>query len=95
MAFSRRVDGTGLFSESISPAGECLSLMRYSKAEPLETDTRLMRDTALLLRGEICAQARCRYWTVRIFRKRLRLNNVHEKRGRKREKTCQKRDQNI
>ena len=39
MAFARRVDGTGLFSESVTPAGECLSLIRYSRAEALDTYT--------------------------------------------------------
>ena len=77
MAFARRVDGTGLFSESITPAGECLSLIRYSRAEALETDTALMRDTAMLLRGEISRRARLRYWTGRIFR--CRKKRIKEK----------------
>ena len=68
MAFARRVDGTGLFSESVTPAGECLSLIRYSTAVPVETDTALMRDTAMLLRSELSRKALPRYWIRRLFR---------------------------
>ena len=67
MAFAKRVDRTGLFSESVSPAGECLSLIRYSRAVPLETDTGLMRDTALLMRGEISKPAKIRYLARRLL----------------------------
>ena len=67
MAFARRVDGTGLFSESVTPAGECLSLIRYSRAKPNETDTVLMRDTALLIRGEISKRAKMRYVVRRLL----------------------------
>ncbi len=79
MAFARRVDGTGLFSESVTPAGECLSLIRYSRAKALDTDTALMRDTAMLLRGEISKSARLRYWISRIFlsRGRRRREKTH------------------
>ena len=54
-------------SESVSPAGECLSLIRYSRAVPLETDTGLMRDTALLVRGEISKPAKIRYLARRLL----------------------------
>ena len=67
MAFARRVDGTGLFSESVTPAGECLSLIRYSRAKPVETDTGLMRDTALLIRGEISKRAKMIYLVRRLL----------------------------
>ncbi len=67
MAFAKRVDGTGLFSESVTPAGECMSLIRYSRAEPVRTDTALMRDTALLLRGEISGGAKMRYLAHRLL----------------------------
>ena len=75
MAFARRVDGTGMFSESLTPAGECLSLIRYSRAEALETDTALMRDTAMLLRSEISKRGRLRYWIQRIFRSRKKAES--------------------
>ena len=73
MAFARRVDSEGRFSESVTPAGECLSLIRYSKADPLETDTGLMRDTAMLIRGELSPKGRIRYMAMRVcgFRKIL------------------------
>ncbi len=67
IAFAKRVDGTGQFSESVIPAGECLSLIRYSRATPLATDTELMRDTAMLLRGEISKGAKIRYLTHRLL----------------------------
>ncbi|MBR6164533.1 MAG: hypothetical protein IKQ45_01240 [Clostridia bacterium] len=67
MAFARRVDNAGIFSENLGPAGECLSLIRYSRAVPLQTDTGLMRDTALLVRGELSRQARLKYWFRRIL----------------------------
>ncbi len=73
MAFARRVDEEARFSESITPAGECLSLIRYSTADPVETDTGLMRDTALLIRGELSPKGRIRYMAARVsgFRKTL------------------------
>lgn len=67
MAFARRADSTALFTESISPAAECLSIIRYSRRHPMESDTALMRDTALLLQGEMTKQARIRYLFRRFF----------------------------
>ena len=67
ISFARRVDGTGMFSESVTPAGECLSVIRYSRAVPDERDTALMRDTALLLRGEISRSAKVRYLVRRLL----------------------------
>ena len=83
MAFARRVDRTGLFSESVTPAGECLSLIRYSRAVPLETDTGLMRDTALLLRGEISRPAKIRYLARRLLsnngiKRIIRRRKIHK-----------------
>ncbi len=66
MAFARRVDGSARFSESVTPAGECLSLIRYSTAKPMETDTGLMRDTALLIRGELSKKGKIRYMARRV-----------------------------
>ena len=67
MAFAHRVDKTALFTESVTPAAECLCLMRYSRSHPLESDTGLMRDTAMLLRGEISKGARLRHLIRRFF----------------------------
>ena len=67
MAFARRVDGICRFSESVSPAAECLSVIRYSTAHPLESDTGLMRDTALLLRSEMNGKSKVRYFAGRIL----------------------------
>lgn len=67
MAFAHRVDKTALFTESVTPAAECLCLIRYSRSHPLESDTGLMRDTAMLLRGEISKGARLRYLIRRFF----------------------------
>ena len=74
MAFARRIDRTAVWSLNLSPAGECLSLIRYSKASPMDTDTALMRDTATVLRGEISKPARLRYWLRRIFAPAQRKN---------------------
>ena len=73
MMFAKRVDSTARFSESVTPAGECLSLIRYSKAEPLPSDTGVMRDTARLVRGELSPKGKARYFLGRIagFRKNL------------------------
>ena len=67
-AFAQRVDHTGPFSESIAPAAECLSVIRYSQRSPMESDTGLMRDTALLLRSEMAKKAKARYLFQRFFR---------------------------
>ena len=67
MAFCRRVDRTGRFSVALGPVGECVSLIRYSRAVPQETDTRLLQDTALLLKGELSRPARLRYLARRFF----------------------------
>lgn len=67
-AFARRVDRTGPFSESIMPAAECLSVIRYSKKKPLESETGLMRDTAILIHGEMSRKARISYWLRRFFK---------------------------
>ena len=67
MSFTRRVDSTGRFSTSLSRVGECLSLLIYSTAGPIEEDTDLLRGSALSLRKDMSSQARFRYWTRRIF----------------------------
>ena len=66
MMFARRADSTALFSESVVPAGECLARISYSRAEPQEQDTGLMKDTAMLVRSELSKQAKIRYWIRRL-----------------------------
>ena len=67
IAFTKRVDGTGRFSESVTPAGECLALIRYSRKKPDEQDTGLMRDTAMLVWSEISEGAKMRYLIRRLL----------------------------
>ena len=67
MAFGRRVDRAGLFSVALSPVGECVSLIRYSRVDVTETDTGLLRDTSILLRSDLSRPARLRYLIRRFF----------------------------
>ena len=67
MAFGRRVDRNALFSVSLGPVGECVSLIRYSRAEVNETDIGLVRDTSILLKDELSKPARLRYLFRRVF----------------------------
>ena len=67
MAFGRRIDRTGIFTVALGPVGECLSLIRYSRAQAQATDTSLLQDTALLLRAELSRPARLRYFCRRLF----------------------------
>ena len=67
MAFGRRLDRTGPFSVALGPVGECISLIRYSRAEATETDTGLIRDTSILLKDELSRPARLRYLLRRSF----------------------------
>lgn len=72
--YMNRVDHTGLFSESLTPAGECLSRIRYSKSNPVESDTGLMRDTAILIRNEMSKKGQIRY-LVRRFTQMPKMNH--------------------
>ena len=67
MAFGRRVDKSGLFNVPIGPVGECVSLIRYSRAEVTRTDTELVRDTSILLKAELTRPGRLRYLLRRFF----------------------------
>ena len=67
MAFGRRVDRNTAFSVALGPVGECVSLIRYSRAEAEETDIGLVRDTSILLKSELSRPARVRYLFRRIF----------------------------
>ncbi len=67
MAFGRRVDRNAMFSVAMGPVGECVSLIRYSRAEVNETDIGLVRDTSILLKGELSRPAKLRYFLRRVF----------------------------
>lgn len=67
MRFARRVDRSPRFSVSILPCGECLSLIHYSRVQPLKSDTDLLRSTAGTVKKELTAPARMRYWLRRFF----------------------------
>ena len=67
MAFGRRIDRSGQFGIALGPVGECVSLIRYSRAVPGDTDTGLVRDTSILLKGELSRPARLRYLLRRFF----------------------------
>ena len=67
MAFGRRVDRSSAFSVSLGPVGECVSLIAYSRAVPSEADIGIVRDTSILLKGELSRPAKLRYLLRRIF----------------------------
>ena len=67
MAFGRRVDRTAAFSVALGPVGECISLIRYSRAEVNETDIGLVRDTSVLLKADLSRPAKVRYLLRRVF----------------------------
>ena len=67
MAFGRRIDRSGLFSASLGPVGECVSLIRYSRTDVAKTDVSLLRDTSVLLKDELSRPARLRYLVRRVF----------------------------
>ena len=67
MAFGRRIDRSALFTVSLGPVGECVSLIRYSRAEVTETDVGLVRDISILLKDELSRPARIRYLFRRVF----------------------------
>ena len=67
MAFGRRVDRNALFSVSLGPVGECISLIRYSRTKVNETDIGLVRDTSILLKDELSKPARIRYLFRRVL----------------------------
>ena len=67
MAFGRRADRAGVFSVSLGHAGECLSLIRYSRLSAAETDTALLRDTSQVMRRELSRPALLRYFIRRFF----------------------------
>ena len=68
MSFCRRIDRTSRFNVALNPVGECVSFIRYSRAGVAETDTGLLRDTAILLKGDLPRPARLRYLLRRLFR---------------------------
>ena len=66
MSFCRRIDRTSRFNVALNPVGECISFIRYSRAKAEETDIGLIRDTAILLKGDLTRPARLRYLLRRI-----------------------------
>lgn len=67
MAYGRRIDRTSHFNVSLNPVGECISWIRYAPVEVSETETAVLRDTAVLLKGDLSRPARLRYILRRIF----------------------------
>ncbi len=67
MAFGRRVDASGRFNISLGAAGECMSLVHYSRAHAQEGDIQLMQDTAVLLKSELSRPARLRCFLLRLL----------------------------
>ena len=67
MAFTRRLDREDRYSLSLSPAGECLSLIHYGAVRPLPEDTALLRESAQGLRRELSRTSRLRFWLRRLF----------------------------
>ena len=67
LGYAERIDRAGLFSCTIRPVGEIISMLVYSKVIPEPSDTLLIRKTAVTLRKEISKPARFRYWAGRIF----------------------------
>ena len=67
MALGRRIDRTARFGVSMNTVCECISLIRYSRADATEADTGLVRDSAILLKSELSRPALTRYFFRRIF----------------------------
>lgn len=67
MAFGRRVDRSSSYSVSMGPVGECISLIIYSRVVPTDLDIGMVRDSSILLKGELSSPARLRYLLRRIF----------------------------
>ena len=70
MAYGRRIDRASHFNVSLNPVGECISWIRYSRAEAGAAETGILRDTAVLLKGDLSRPARLRYYIRRIFIKK-------------------------
>ncbi len=67
ISFTRRVDCTGRFSETLGTVGECVSLVRYSTASCTPGDTALLEAAARALRKELDPPAKLKYWLRRLF----------------------------
>lgn len=67
MAFGRRIDRTARFGVSLNTVCECISLIRYSRSSATDTDTGLVRDSAVLLKSELSRPALARYFFRRVF----------------------------
>ena len=73
MAYGRRIDRASHFNVSLNPVGECISWIRYSPAEVTEAETAVLRDTAVLLKGDLSRPARLRYLVRRVFNKKAQF----------------------
>ena len=73
MAYGRRIDRASHFNVSLNPVGECISWIRYSPAEVTEAETAILRDTAVLLKGDLSRPARLRYLVRRVFNKKAQF----------------------
>ncbi len=67
MSWTRRLDASGELPTSLSRLGECVSLLRYGKLEPVSADTDLARETALSLRRNMSLSQHLRYVLRRFF----------------------------
>ena len=67
ISFASKVDQLATFSISLLPVGETLSRFRYSLKGATEADVALLEDTAMLLRAELTASDKARYWLRRLF----------------------------
>ncbi len=72
MSWTRGLDASGELPVSLSRLGECVSLLRYGKLEPVPDDTDLARETALSLRKEMSFPCRLRYVLRRFLLPRSR-----------------------
>ena len=66
LSWTRRLDAEAALPVKLYPIGECVSLLRYSRAEVLPDDTVLARRTALALRKNQTASVRLRYMIGRL-----------------------------
>ena len=65
--FFRRVDRSSRYAVSLVPAGECLSLLRYSPADPLPSDVETLREAALAVHAGLKLPARAKALLRRVF----------------------------
>lgn len=69
MAFMRRVDNTHRYPVVLGTAGECISLISYSRTEAIESDIRLLRESARCLKHQLPLLSRIKYLASRVLGK--------------------------